>query len=185
MQEAARLLVDSPQTYAVNKAITLAQGVELTPVHIAVVQHNAAAEEALISAGTQQLVPGWQFGGGVGSACPAQCSSSRRCAHQRRYAAAGARLAVGAPGEGCQLVQHKQQQKYQLISAGALVCARLAVFVCVRFGGGGQLAQRKAAAKEALLSTGAHMGQGSAMTCVDGWAGVGWPNILGTKGSSH
>lgn len=51
MQEAARLLVDFPQTYEVNKAIALAQGVELTPLHIAIVQHNAAAEEALVSAG--------------------------------------------------------------------------------------------------------------------------------------
>jgi hypothetical protein len=63
MQEAARLLVDFPKTFEVNKAIALAQGVELTPLHIAVIQHNAAAEQALISAGTQQSLPGWQVFG--------------------------------------------------------------------------------------------------------------------------
>jgi hypothetical protein len=54
LQEVARLLVDYPQQFEITKSITLTNGVELSPLHVALAQRNAAAEEALISQGTQE-----------------------------------------------------------------------------------------------------------------------------------
>lgn len=51
LQEATRLLEDPAQQYSASRAITLTDGSELTPLHIAYGQQNYAAVQLLVSKG--------------------------------------------------------------------------------------------------------------------------------------
>jgi hypothetical protein len=51
LQEATRLLEDPSQQYSAARAITLTDGSELAPLHIAYAQHNYAAVQLLVSQG--------------------------------------------------------------------------------------------------------------------------------------
>jgi ankyrin repeat protein len=51
LQEATRLLEDPAQQYSAARALTLTDGSELTPLHVAYSQQNYAAVQLLVSKG--------------------------------------------------------------------------------------------------------------------------------------